>query len=189
MYREEIVLLEKETAPAPAVEPTATPATQPAPEPVKEQTQKAVQATPKPRASQKSLVIEKPNYDFIESLSPEEEKKVYKIDRKRAEEKPSTFAKRLRTALFALVVGVCSIWGIINIVDIANLQSEISAVSEQYKINLANYLLKLGTIDSANSYNELFETYPETPSAPSSIAKQSNWFDRLCNFIARLFGG
>ncbi len=145
------------------------------------------QTSTKPQ--QTSSVIEKPNYDFIETLSPEEEKKIYKIEKEEAKSKPRTFGKKLRAALFSLVVAVCGVWGIVNVVSITNLESEIAAVNEVYQLNLINYLSKLGTLDTASNYNDLFETYPVTPSNPSQISPSSNWFDRICNFIAGLFGG
>ncbi len=141
------------------------------------------------KPKQTSSIIEKPNYDFIESLSPEEEKKVYKIEKEKPEPKSNTLGKRLRAVIFSLVVAVCGVWGIVNVVSISNLESEIAAVNEVYQLNLINYLSKLGTLDSASNYNDLFETYPVKPSTPSQVATASNWFDRICNFIAGLFGG
>lgn len=134
-------------------------------------------------------VVEKPNYDFMETLTPEEEKVVYHIGKETSAKKPTSFGKRLRVALFSLVLMVGSVWGLVNVVTITNLQADISIASELYQLNLANYLAKLGTLDSASSYDELFETYPVEPEIPTQIAKSSNWFDRLCNFIAGLFGG
>ena len=152
-----------------------------------EKIEPATAIEPKPR--QASSIIEKPNYDFIEELSPEEEKKVYKIEKEQAKSKPNTFGKKLRAALFSLVVAVCGIWGIVNVVSITNLEAEIAAVNEVYQLNLVNYLSKLGTLDTASNYNDLFETYPVTPNPPSQVAQSSNWFDRFCNFIGGLFGG
>ena len=136
-----------------------------------------------------SSIIEKPNYDYIEELTPEEEQKVYKIEKEKQTAKPKYARKRLRIALFSLVLSVCSIWGIINIISISNLQSQISAVTETYQLNLFNYLSKLATLDTASNYNELFPTYPEAQNPPASVEKSSNWFDRFCDFIAGLFGG
>ena len=138
---------------------------------------------------QSSSIIEKPNYDFIENLSPEEEQKIYKIEKEEAKDKPRHAPKRLRALILGLVLSVCSIWGIYNIVTITNLQAEIEAANELYQLNLANYLSKLGSLDSASNYNELFETFPEAHNPPASVEKSSNWFDRICDFIAGLFGG
>ena len=155
--------------------------------------QEQATAQPQPVAETKpkhmTSIIEKPNYDFIESLTPDEEKKIYKIEKEQEKAKPNTFGKRLRAILFSLVVAVCGIWGIANVVSITNLESEITAVNEVYQLNLINYLSKLGTLDSASNYNDLFETHPVKPNSPSQIASSSNWFDRICNFIAGLFGG
>lgn len=141
------------------------------------------------KVEQSDSVIEKPNYDFIEELTLEEEKKVYKVERGEEKPKPKLFSKRLRLALFSLVSMVCLIWGIVNVVEITNLQDQINMATQEYQLNLGNYLMKLGTLDTASSYNELFETTPAELVPPSSISHSSNWFDRICNFIAGLFGG
>lgn len=159
--------------------------------PVLETAEPEVEKKPQvePQQEQSSSVIEKPNYDFIEELSPEEEKKVYKIERGEEKPKSQTFRKRLRLTLFSLVSMVCLVWGIVNVIEITNLQGQINMATQEYQLNLGNYLAKLGTLDTASSYNELFETTPEELLPPSSVAKSSNWFDRICNFIAGLFGG
>lgn len=144
---------------------------------------------PESEVEQTPSIIEKPNYDFIEELTPEEQQKVYKVTREQQEAKPNKFSKRLRIALFGLVSTVCLIIGIVNVVEITNLQGQIGSATQEYQLNLANYLTKLGTLDTASSYNELFETTPSQPLPPSSMPKLSNWFDRICNFIAGIFGG
>lgn len=227
MYREEIVLLQKENSPAPTAEPApaeeqadlpaqesiAEPAPEPQshpqnipapaqnkPAPKDDELRRAVRklwSQPRQEESEqkseedkaKSLIVEKPNYDFIEQLTPEEEEKVYKIEKDKPKPKSSSFGKKLRAALFALIVSVCGVWGIVNIVEITNLESQIAATSTEYNLSLEKYLWYLSQLDQASAKNDLFDTYPSTLQAPSSIEKQSNWFDRLCNFIARLFGG
>lgn len=189
---EDKLLLEKELEKQETI--TQTPEEKPEPK----------QAQPKPRQreksafsrdsfkqqSQSSSTIEKPNYDFIEELTPEEEKKVYKIERQKEEEKPKPKIKKLRLAIFSILTCICLIWGIYNVVEITNLQGQINeATQEYYQLNIPNYLAKLGTLDAASSYNDLFDTVPVDPVPPTTISKISNFFDRICNFIARLFGG
>ncbi len=187
MEEKNILLLEKEADVK--TEPIKAAVFSSATFPKEEVTEEYVEPKIETKKEQVSSVIEKPNYDFIEELTPEEEQKVYKIEKEKVQEKPKMFGKRLRLALFSLVFAVCSIWGITNIISISNLQSEISAVNEVYQLNLANYLSKLGTLDTASNYNELFPTYPEAQNPPASVEKTSNWFDRICDFIAGIFGG
>lgn len=171
-----VTLLEKETkkeekaAPAPEAKPKK-------------------QVRTEPKNVDRSSAIEKPNYDFIEELSEEEQKVIYKIEKDKPQKTKKKKNTRLRLALFSLVTCVCLSFGIYNIVDYFNVTNELNAVTEQYYLSLGNYLSKLATLDTASNYRELFETYPETPSLPSSVAKSSNWFDRICDFLARLFGG
>ena len=141
------------------------------------------------QTKESSQIIEKPNYDFIESLSAEEEAKVYKLEKEKAKPQPKKRLKKLRTALFSLVIAVCSIWGIYNVATITTLNNSIASLTATYELNLANYLFKLGTLDAASNYNDLFETYSVEQVPPAQVAKSSNWFDRICNFIAGIFGG
>lgn len=125
-----------------------------------------------------STVIEKPNYDFIEPLSESQQKKIFKVERAKRKKATSPLLKKISIAVFVLLVGVLGSWTIYNAVEIS-----------QYNLRLDTYLMKLGTMDSASSMNDMFETYPVENKGASSIEEQSNWFDRFCNFIARFFGG
>lgn len=129
-----------------------------------------------------SSVIEKPNYDFIEPLSESQQKKIFKVERSKRKKATSPLLKKISIAVFVLLVGVLGSWTVYNAVELSN-------VAVQYNLKLDQYLMKLGTLDSASSTNDLFETYPTEDKGASSIEKQSNWFDRFCNFIARFFGG
>lgn len=140
-----------------------------------------------------SSIVEKPNYDFIEPLTSEEAEKIYKIEKQeKAEGKSSKFGKRLRIALFSLVMAVCGIWGIANIVNINTVKAELDSLSNiYYNINLPSYLRNLTQLDAVNQDNmeNLFQTIPEEAQPPTQIEAKSNWFDRLCEFLAGLFGG
>lgn len=143
--------------------------------------------------AESSSIVEKPNYDFIEPLTSEEAEKIYKIEKQeKAEGKSSKFGKRLRIALFSLVMAVCGIWGIANIVNINTVKSELDSLSNiYYNINLPSYLRNLAQLDAVNQDNmeNLFQTIPEEAQPPTQIEAKSNWFDRLCEFLAGLFGG
>ena len=156
--------------------------------PTQPQMSQSLQTTTQEQTFSENII--KPNYDFIEELTEEEQQKVYKIGRQKQESKSaSKLATRLKMAVFSLVISVCTIWGIVNLVDIASLNNQIAGVSEIYELNLASYLSKLATLDTASNYNELFPTYPNEPSSPSQIAASNNWFNRICDFISGLFGG
>ena len=127
-------------------------------------------------------VVETPNYDFIEPLNEEQEKKIFKIEHSEKKKAVSPLLKRLKIIAFALIFGVLGAWTIYNGVNL-------SQISNEYNLKLEQYLFKLGTLDSASGANDLFPTYPEEENSASSVAPKSNWFDRLCNFIAGIFGG
>lgn len=153
-----------------------------------------VENVEKQKAEKKtSSIIEKPNYDFIEPLSEQEQQKVYKIEHNiKQEKKVYTFGKRMRTVLFSVVLLVCGIWGISNVVNINSVKAEYDALSNvYYNINLPNYLKNLTQLDAVNKDNmeNLFPTIPEESTKPTSIEKKTNWFDRVCEFLAGLFGG
>ncbi len=139
--------------------------------------------------SKVSQVIEKPNYDTMDTLSESERKKVFVFKNVESTKKanPSKFKIILISVIFALF----TIWGTVNIANIENVSSQISQVSSQYEINLINYLKNLYMLDVTNSENmkNLFETIPDESVPPTQIDAQSNWFDRFCNFIGGLFGG
>lgn len=126
-----------------------------------------------------SSVIEKPNYDFIKPISRAQQKKIFKIEKQKVEKKStSPLLKKIKIITFAIIFAVFGSWTIYNAVEIT-----------QYDLKLDQYLLKLGTLDSASNANDLFPTYPEEGEGADGMASQSNWFDRFCNFVGRLFGG
>ena len=141
-----------------------------------------------PQASN-SLIIEKPNYDFIETLSPEQRERIFTEEKPEEEAKPK--ANKFKVILFSILFAIFGIWGIINITTLDSLGSQISDITTEYNMNLISYLNNLHNLDATNSQNmeNLFQTIPTDPLPPNSIDEQSNWFDRFCNFIAGLFGG
>ncbi len=169
---EEIVLKAKENS-APTIEEEIAPSPQ-------------IEAT-----SESSQIIEKPNYDFEETLTDAQREKIFKIEKKE-EVKPQSKPKRLKIAIISILFAIFGVWGLVNVAQIDNLGSQIAQVAkEYYEINLPKYLKNLTTLDASNSSNmeNLFQTIPDEDSPPSEIIEKSNWFDRFCNFIAGLFGG
>ncbi len=139
--------------------------------------------------SKVSSVIEKPNYDTMETLTEVERKKIFVV--KKGSEAKKSSPNRFKIFIFSLLFAFFSIWGIINMANISNISNQIGELSTQYELNLANYLKNLYMLDATNSENmeNLFETIPDESKSPSQIEEQSNWFDRFCNFLGGLFGG
>lgn len=139
-----------------------------------------------------SIIIEKPNYDFIEPLSEAESQKIFKISRKeKSQQKNKSFGKKLRIALFSIILGTCGVWGITNTILINKYQAELNFVTQEYIVNLPKYLQNLANLDAVNKNNmeNLFPLIPEEEVKPTTIVKQTNWFDRICEFLVGLFGG
>ncbi len=139
--------------------------------------------------SKVSSVIETPNYDLTETLTEEEHKKVFVIEKEENKSKKKT--NKFKCILISILFAIFGVWGIINVAQIDNVASQVAGVTTQYNINLFNYLKNLMMLDATNSENmrNLFETIPENEVPPTNIGEQSNWFDRFCNFIGGLFGG
>ena len=151
-----------------------------------EPTEAPLQAT-----SESSQIIEKPNYDFVETLTDTQREKIFKIEKKE-EEKTKDKPKRLKIAIISILFAIFGVWGLVNVSQIDNIGSQITQVAkEYYELNLPKYLKKLTALDATNSNNmeNLFQTIPDEDIPPSEILEKSNWFDRFCNFIAGLFGG
>ena len=140
--------------------------------------------------SKVSQVIEKPNYDYIETLSNEEREKIFKIE-KQEEAKPKVKFGKLKTIVISILFAIFGVWGIINVATLDSLSSNLTKIETVYQLNLVNYIKNLTTLDVANAENmsNLLPTIPEQSGEATDIGQQSNWFDRFCNFIAGLFGG
>jgi len=140
--------------------------------------------------SKVSQVIEKPNYDYMETLSEKQRKKIFSVKKEETlpQLKPQ---KKFKYAVLSILFAIFGIWGVVNITTINSVSSQITEVSSQYELNLVNYLKNLYTLDATNSENmkNLFETIPEEEKAPITLEEKSNWFDRICNFLEGLFGG
>lgn len=140
--------------------------------------------------SKVSQVIEKPNYDLIEDLSPAEREKVFKIE-KEEKAKPQVKFGKLKWIALSALLAIFGIWGIVNVATLDSLSSQVASVESSYSINLVKYANKLLALDgtSAENMENLLPTIPDQVHDASQIDEQSNWFDRICNFIGGLFGG
>lgn len=122
----------------------------------------------------KKLIIEKPNYDFIAKSNKKE--------------KPRRKGK-LKTIVLACALAICSVLCVSGAVMCDQLNDNYLELQDTYDLNLRTYLSNINKLNITNQGLEFLETYPEELNAPSDIGKTSNWFDRLANFIAGLFGG
>ena len=120
----------------------------------------------------KKLIIEKPNYDFIAKSNKKEKKK-----------------GKLKTIVLACALAICSVLCVSGAVMCDQLNDNYLELQDTYDLNLRTYLSNINKLNITNQGLEFLETYPEELNAPSDIGKSSNWFDRLANFIAGLFGG
>ena len=146
------------------------------------------------RSDKQSSVMDKPNYDLIEELTPEEREALKDEEEITPEESPEARKqKRFRVKIAAIAmatIGVLSAgWVTYNIITIANVSSQVATVTADYSINMTKYLIKISALDGANKGNELIETYPEELQDKTETSIKSNWFDKLCNLISRIFGG
>ena len=124
------------------------------------------------KAKKTTLVIRKPNYD----LMPKEKGAVKK-------------KKKLKTALLACALAVCSIGCVAGAVVCDNMNSHYLQLEDSYNLNLIDYLNKINNLNATNKGFEFIETYPGEINEISSIGESTNWFDNLVNFIAGMFGG
>lgn len=124
------------------------------------------------KAKKTTLIIEKPNYD----LMPKEKGAVKK-------------KKKLKTALLACALAVCSIGCVAGAVVCDNMNSHYLQLEDSYNLNLIDYLNKINNLNATNKGFEFIETYPEEINEISSIGESTNWFDNLTNFITGMFGG
>ena len=122
----------------------------------------------------KKLIIEKPNYDFIAKSNKKE--------------KPKRKGK-LKTIVLACALAVCSVLCVSGAVMCDQLNNNYLELQDTYDLNLRSYLSNINKLNITNQGLEFLETYPEELNTPSSIGETTNWFDRIANFIAGLFGG
>lgn len=115
------------------------------------------------------------------------------------QKKPS-LKLRLKLAIcaIALVLTCLGGWAIYNAVEIKTLTGEAQAKNAEYNINVMKVIRttsKLDDLTNPNSITNLDELesanvvqiIPKEKASPKTIEKQSNWFDRLCNWLSNLF--
>lgn len=141
-----------------------------------------------PLPKQENIVIETPNYDLLPELAPEKKKRVLKLE-KAVEKQKSKRVSWLKRAALALGIGVTIALGVFTAVELSDSISAYNAAQSEYSVNVATLMQKIASVDSGNKMSELVETFPEQLLRPGDFEEQSNWFDRLCNFLSGITGG
>ena len=141
--------------------------------------------------SKVSSVIEKPNYDYMETLSEKQRKKIFVFKKENVVSQSKPRTSKFKMIMISILFAIFGAWGIVNIASIDNVASQITEIGSQYHLNLFNYLKNLYMLDATNSENmkNLFQTIPENENLPNNLEAKSNWFDRICNFLEGLMGG
>lgn len=141
-----------------------------------------------PLPKQENIVIETPNYDLLPELAPEKKKRVLKLEKAVEKQKPKSVSWLKRAAL-ALGIGVTIALGVFTAVELSDSISAYNAAQSEYSVNVATLMQKIASVDSGNKMSELVETFPEQLLRPGDFEEQSNWFDRVCNFLSGITGG
>lgn len=151
----------------------------------------AKQRESKKETLKKEKAIVSPNYDMIKEISPERRKKIYKVEKFETEDKPKpfTFNKKLKIILFSLIFFVAGAFCVSSGIQLIDASNRLAATEATYSTNLPRLIRKINGIDNSNTALELIDTYPEEIEEPSTFSKDTNWFDKICNFISGLFGG
>lgn len=141
---------------------------------------------------QKSLIIETPNYDLLqtENLKNEENHLSNKKDKQIKKRK---FRFKLITAIFSVLTLIGLGWVIGNSIAINNINNSIQ--STEYQISEIQYLIKISQLDNfeevtnnePNAITSIIEINPPKLSKPTEIQPQTNWFDKFCNWISNIF--
>lgn len=165
--------------------------------------EKQTEAAFEPELQTEQEVVE----DIKQSIENDTEEEVYessvKENRKRivyAERKKTNIKLRLKLAACAIACVLTCLggWAIYNAVEIKTLTGEAQAKNAQYSINVVKVISntsKLDDLTNPNSITNLDELesanivqiIPKEKSAPQTIEKKSNWFDRVCNWLSNLF--
>lgn len=134
-------------------------------------------------------IVEKPNFDKIEELPPEQRKKVFKVSTKKEEKKKFKLNKKLKMAIIGIAFCILSAFCITTTVEIVKVNAQLEQVQSEYDASLSSLIQKIYSTETGNRSLNLFETFPEEDLGASSFYESSNWFDRVCNFLTGMFGG
>ncbi len=111
----------------------------------------------------------------------------------------------LKTRFKIITFGFCAVlacfmgWSIYNAVEIKTLTAEMEQANKAYSVNVINYISNISKADDLTNPDSIFdleklseaEVVPLQPSAlekPVEYSVKSNWFDRFCNWLGKIFG-
>lgn len=139
-----------------------------------------------------SLSLEASNENQLDEVfTPEHNSKNYK------------FRFRLLTGVFCLLLAIIGGWIIGEAIEIGKTSTEIiteTSKGTEYNVNLTKLITNISKIDqddepatpSEGTLLPIDELIPITPQAPldtTGYEEESNWFDKICNWIINIFGG
>ncbi len=115
------------------------------------------------------------------------------------------FKFRLLTSVFCCLLAILGGWIIGNTVEISSTTSQIATEikkGEEYQVNIIEYLTKIGKLDdnvnqtppnpedgSLLPIDEIIPITPQPLEDTTAYEQESNWFDKICNWLKNLFGG
>lgn len=162
-----------------------------------------IEAAFEPELQTEQEVVEDIKQSIENDTEEEVDESSVKENRKRivyAERKKTNIKLRLKLAACAIACVLTCLggWAIYNAVEIKTLTGEAQAKNAQYSINVVKVISntsKLDDLTNPNSITNLDELesanivqiIPKEKSAPQTIEKKSNWFDRVCNWLSNLF--
>lgn len=165
--------------------------------------EKQTEAAFEPELQTEQEVVEDIKQSIENDTEEEVDESSVKENRKRivyAERKKTNIKLRLKLAACAIACVLTCLggWAIYNAVEIKTLTGEAQAKNAQYSINVVKVISntsKLDDLTNPNSITNLDELesanivqiIPKEKSAPQTIEKKSNWFDRVCNWLSNLF--
>ena len=108
-------------------------------------------------------------------------------------------------SIWILAIAILGGWVIGNAIEIASTNSQIVSEigkGEEYQVNIIEYLSKIGKLDDNVSQTppnpEDGSLFPIEEIIPITLQpledttayeQESNWFDKICNWLKNLFGG
>lgn len=119
-----------------------------------------------------------------------------------APKKNYSFRIKLVTGVYCILVALFGGWVIGNAIDIAHTNAslyETIVSNQELNAEIGKIVLKIKNFDNASKNpddvgitteiaTEVIDTIPEDIIEPNEYVVQSNWFDILCNWLARIFG-
>lgn len=116
-------------------------------------------------------------------------------------QKNYSFRIKLACGVYVILVALFGGWIISNAVNITNTNNQIVETVEsnsQYEADIAKLVKSINDLNKANENDpslevsiitNTIEISPKPLDNPTQITPSSNWFDAICNWFARIFGG